>query len=186
MTAPIIPTSEPAELRAGLTWVWKKSLSDYPATTWTLTYWFKQMGVSGTNFSVVASADGMDYSVTVTAATTANYTADDYSWVAVASSGTESYEVDRGTLKVLPKYNAVAALDDRSHARKVLEAIEAVIENRATKDQEEYSFSNRSLKRTPLPDLIKLRDKYRAEVYAEEASERAANGKKTSTMQWVL
>jgi hypothetical protein len=176
MTASV-PTTEPREIRAGMTWAWRRDdLSDYPAPTWTLTYWFKQAAPAGAKFSVVATADGAAHAVSVAASTTAGYTADDYTWVAVASSGTESYEVDRGTARLLPKYNADAALDDRSHAKKTLEAIEAVIENRATLDQQEYTIGSRSLKRMTVADLLALRDKYRGEVWAEEQGERARNG----------
>jgi len=176
MTA-TVPTTEPDALRAGMTWAWTRELTDYPAGTWTLTYWFKQLAASGAKFSAVATASGSTHSVSVAAATTAAYTAGEYSWVAVVASGAEVYEVDRGTLTLLPKYNADAALDDRSHARVVLDAIEAVIENRATLDQQEYTIGNRSLKRMSVDELMKFRDKYRAEVYAEEQGEAARNGK---------
>jgi len=39
-----------------------------------------------------------------------------------------------------------------------------VIENRATIDQQSYQINNRSLQRTPLAELMKLRAKYRAEL----------------------
>lgn len=171
MTASIA-TKEPLELRAGLTWEWERQdLVDYPAPTWTLTYWFKRQG-GADKFSIVATANGTYHHVAVAMATTDPYVADDYSWVAVVSNGTDSFEVDKGNLHLQPKYNADAALDDRSHAKKVLEAIEAVIEGRAAKDQEEYTIassngSSRSLKRTPLAELIKLRARYRSEVLAE-------------------
>lgn len=186
MTAPV-PTTEPSELRAGLTWAWTRDdLADWPATTWTLTYWCKVLGTGGQKFSIVASANGTGYSVSVTAATTAGYTAGDYSWVAVASAGSESYEVDRGTFKLLPKYNADAALDDRSHARIMLDAIEALLQNRATKDQQEYTIGTRSLKRMTKDELESWRDKYLAEVFAEENAERARNGQGGSQLVYRL
>jgi hypothetical protein len=172
-----IPTNEPKELRAGLTWQWTRTdLSDYPASTWTLKYWFKRQG--GTDkFSITATADGDAFDVTVAAATTASYVADDYTWVAIVTAGSEAFEVDKGTAKILPRYDQDAALDDRTHAKKVLEAIEAVIEGRATKDQEEYTIGSRSLKRTPLKDLTMLRDKYKAEVLREHLEEEGRNGR---------
>lgn len=176
MSADVL-TTEPAELRAGLTWQWRRVFADYPASEWTLTYWFKQQAPSGSKFSVVASADSDAYAVDVAASTTAAYAADDYSWAAVVTAGDEAFEVARGTLKVLPRYNADAALDDRTHAKKVLEAIEAVIEGRATKDQEEYSIGSRSLKRTPLKELRDLREYYRAEVARQQADENLGDGK---------
>ena len=48
-----IPTTEPTSLRAGNTWQWRREdLSDYPASTWTLTYHFRNRT---SHFDVVAS-----------------------------------------------------------------------------------------------------------------------------------
>lgn len=182
MTASV-PTNEPSELRAGLTWQWRREdLSDHPASAWTLTYYFKKTGSSGANFNIVAAADGDHYAIEVAKGTTAGYTAGDYTWVAVVDDGTDAFEIDRGTLKLLPRYDQAANLDDRTHARKVLEAIEAVIENRATKDQQEYSIAGRKLVRMPVQELMALRDKYRAEVYSEQLGERARNGQGTAKL----
>ena len=181
MTAPV-PTTEPVEIRAGLTWAWTRDLADYPASTWTLKYWFKQLAAAGAKFSITAAASGSQHSVSVAAATTAAYTAGDYSWAAVVTSGSEVYEVDSGTTKILPVYNTDTAVDDRSHARIVLAAIEAVIENRATLDQQEYTIGTRSLKRMTVNELMTFRDKYRAEVYAEDQGEAARNGKATGRL----
>lgn len=170
-----IATNEPLEARAGLTWAWQRQdlSSDYPAPTWTLTYYFKN---AAANFSFAASASGVYFAVARTAAQTSALTAGRYDWVAIVSDGTNKYQVDNGSLNVLADYTAVTNIDSRSHARKVLEAIRAVIENRATLDQEEYAINNRSLKRTPMADLIMLADKYDAMVKGEEAAERINNG----------
>lgn len=176
MTAEV-PTNEPRELRVGLTWEWRREdLADYPASTWTLKYWCKKTGTTGANFSITATADGDAFEVSVAAATTQGYTAGDYTWVAVVTSGSEAFEVDRGTFVLQPRYDAAANVDDRSHAKTVLDAIEAVIESRASKDQEEYQIGGRSLKRTPLADLMRFRSAYRAEVYAEQLAENRRNG----------
>jgi hypothetical protein len=53
----------------------------------------------------------------------------------VSGGSSEVYEVDRGTIVLLPRYDQAAAYDDRSHARKMLDAIEAVLESRASADQ---------------------------------------------------
>lgn len=175
MTAQV-PTNEPLELRAGTTWVWTRSLSDYPASTWTLKYWFKKRGSSGANFSIQATADGDTHSVSVSATTTAAYTAGTYDWVAQVSSGGEVYDVDRGSLVLQPRYDQAANLDDRTHAQKMLDAIEALLENRSTLDQQEYTINNRSLKRLTVEELMKWRDYYRAQVFAAKSNERRRNG----------
>lgn len=184
MNSSDVPRNEPPEQRAGTTWQWRREdlAPSYPASTWTLKYWFKKTGSSGANFSITASADGDNFAVSVLAATTAAYTAGDYSWSAQVTSGAEAYEVDRGRMKVLARYDQAANLDDRSHARQALEAIEAVILSRASKDQEEYQIGGRMLKRTPIEDLLKLRDKYRGEVAMEDMAERIRNGQGGNTL----
>jgi hypothetical protein len=170
-----IPKNEPFEARAGDTWQWRREdlSSDYPAPTWTLSYYFKNPTA---NFNFNAAADGVNFAVTVAKATTAAYAAGRYKWFAFVDNGTQRFEVDRGELEVLPNLAVAGNLDDRTHARKVLEAIEAVIEGRASKDQEEYTIGNRSLKRTPLEELAKMRIRYKQEAAAEEAADRLANG----------
>jgi hypothetical protein len=174
MTAPI-PTNEPLQLRAGDTWQWnRQDLADnYPAPTWTLKYAFKN---ATQHFEVTAAADGAFFAATVAMATTAGYTAGKYSWVAWVETATERHEVDRGWLTVLPVYTGTTTLDDRTHARKTLEAIEAVIENRATLDQQKYTIGSRSLDRMPIKDLLEFRDYYRGQVFSQDANERIRNG----------
>lgn len=174
-----IPDNEPSELRAGDTWKWTRTLGDYPASTpWTLKYRFKN---AAGGFEITASASGDGYSVTVTAAASAAYAAGSYDWIGWVenSDASEKYTIDTGTLLVLPNLRsgtATAAQDVRSHAQTVLDAVEAVIENRATLDQEAYEIAGRSLKRTPLAELFKFRRLYRAEVRAEKQAEAIRNG----------
>ena len=63
-----------------------------------------------------------------------------------------------------------AGHDARSHVQRVLDAIEAVLEKRATLDQEQYRINNRELRRTPIADLLKLRDRYRMELQRAKAA----------------
>lgn len=174
-----IPTNEPDSLRAGDTWQWRREdlTADYPASDgWVLTYRFKN---AAGGFEIVANADGDYFAVTVAASATEEFTAGRYRWQAQVTLSGVKKTVDTGTFEVLPGLfidDAETALDQRSHARKVLDAIEALLEGRASKDQMEYSIAGRSLKRTPIPDLLVLRDRYLAEVRSEAAAERAANG----------
>lgn len=174
-----IPTTEPSEIQAGDTIKWRREdLSDYPASVWSLKYYF--VGKNGL-FNVTAAADGDKFAVTISAATSAAYVAGDYEWSAYVSKGSgaglERYQVDSGKLKVKPNVAGyTAAYDNRSHAKKVLDAIEAVIEGRATKDQESYSIAGRQLSRTPIADLLKLRDRYKAEYRRELDAEKINNG----------
>lgn len=170
-------TTEPTSARAGDLWVWRREdlSADYPASSWTLTYRFKN---AAGGFEVVAAADGDYFEATVAAATSTSIAAGVYAWQARVSSGTEYYTVDTGELEVLPNLFAglaATASDQRTHARKVLEAIEAVLEGRATTDQEEYTIGSRSLKRIPIADLLAFRDRYRMAVAREDQANGVPN-----------
>lgn len=162
-----IATTEPSKIVAGDTVQWKRELSDYPASEgWTLGY---AMVNSINKISVSSSASGADHLVTISAATSAAYVAGTYYWQAYVTKTATSERrlIDTGSLIVEPNFAAIATHDARTHVKKVLDSIQAVIEGRATKDQEEYTIGNRSLKRTPIADLIKLKKEYEAD-YARE------------------
>lgn len=172
MTA--IPTNEPQEVTAGDTVKWNRSFSDYPANDgWVLSY--KLLNAAG-KIEITAGASGADHAVNVAAATTAGWAAGSYNWQAYVTKAAERYVVDEGQMVVQANFATLNTLDSRSHNKKVLDSINAVIENRATLDQESYSIMGRALKRTPMADLLKLKDKYQALYNAEQNAENVRNG----------
>lgn len=146
------------------------AVDDYPpADGWT----FKIRIVHRTNSAITpitltATTSGTEYLTQVAPSTTANWTAGDYSWTSWVEKSGARYVVESGLVELLPNPAAVTTSDLRTHARIVLDAIEAVIEGRASKDQEEYTIGARSLKRTPIKELLALRDRYKAEVRRED------------------
>lgn len=178
-----IPSNEPTSVRAGVRWDWTRDLTpDIDASAgWTLTYYFKKL--DGTqNFSVAAVASGKAFSIAQTGAQTQAKIAGDYSWVAEAVNGTDIREVDSGKMTVLPRYDAAANLDDRSHARKVLDAIKAVIEARATPTQRElvgFTIGSRSQQLDSSENktkLLEFKSKYEWLVFEEENRAGLARG----------
>lgn len=168
-----IPTNEPQSARAGDTWKWTRTLDDYPAGTWTLKYRFKN---AAGYFEIVATPSGTDHAVTVAAATTAGYVAGSYTWMAWVEAGSEKYTVDTGTLTVDPDYRAsTAAYDGRSHAQKMLDAIEAWLEARDPAVAE-YEIAGRRMKFIPTAELVKLRSRYKLEVQAAANADAIAKG----------
>lgn len=161
---------------------------DYPASDgWTLAHVLRARSGSNDAITMTAVASGDDYLTTVLAATSGGWDAGDYTVTAqVSNVGLERHTLDAVALSdgrlrsnlitLLANPSEGEAFDDRTHARIVLDAIEAVIEGRATKDQEEYTIKDRSLKRTPLADLVEFERIYRARVLAEEAAARRAAG----------
>jgi hypothetical protein len=174
---------EPTEIIIGDTITWKRrsvqaisendngtvETTDIKASEgWTLKY--VAVGRLGV-VSITASADtdnADDFKFTATAATTAAYVAGDYQWQIVATKTTTRYTIATGIVTVTDNIaGRSAAYDNRSHAKKVLDAIEAVIEGRASADQQSYTIAGRSLTRTPMQDLMRLRSMYKSEYEAE-------------------
>ena len=123
--------------------------------------------------------DTDDFIFTATAATTSAYVAGDYQWQIIATLSTVRYTIALGRVTCVDNIAArVALYDNRSHAKKVLDAIEAVLEGRASRTQGEmaYSKSGRSLQLTPIPELLKLRQVYKREYEAELALEQMKTG----------
>ncbi len=134
---------------------------------------FTAVGKNGI-VALTAAADTTnpdDFIFTAAAATTAAYIAGDYQWQLVAIKTTTRYTIAEGWITLKDNIAGRSALyDNRSHPKKVLDAIEAVIEGRASQDQMGYTIAGRSLSKTPIPDLMKLRAAYKAEYDSEVAT----------------
>lgn len=172
MSTPTIPTSEPANILAGSTLKWRKTLAEYPASDdWVLTYKFR--GPSE-GFDAVASADGDDHLVTVATATTAGMAGGTWYWQGWVSKDSETYPVESGQLEVTAALPAAAnTYDGRTSAKKILDAIDAMLLGKASLDQQEYEIGDRKLARIPIPDLIELRKAY-AKLYMQEQQAEAS------------
>jgi len=166
-----VATTEPVSIRGGDTLTFSRSLADYPAPTWTLAY---SLVNASFRHTFTAAASGSDHLVTVAASTTATWDAGTYRLVGRVSSGAEVYTVT--DIAVAVQASPATLGDTRTHARKCLDAIEAVLENRAAIDQESMAIQGRQLTRTPVAELLKLRSVYKGEVAREEASARLAAG----------
>lgn len=169
-----IPTVEPLVIVAGVTAKWTKSLSDYPATTWALSYAF--VNASG-YFAVTATASGTDHLATIAAATTADIDAGTYKWQAKVTDGSEVFLVGEGTLEVRANFAAVTTNHDgRTDAEVMLDALNAMLRGKATADQQSMSLNGRSLSRYSPAELRIWRDNLLAEVKRERDQEKLANG----------
>ncbi len=178
MTASTIPTIEPKQVRAGDTWRWSRSFDCYPAPTWVLTYTFySAAGV----LSFDADADGTSHSVNIAAADTAAYTAGRYDWTAAVTDGTDRLTVGSGTIQIFPDVAEAVSYDGRSHARKMLDAIIAILEGRGTDGDLDVVKTNTASHSTEfdLEQLGKWHQQYAAAVHAEELRKALARGENT-------
>lgn len=178
--AATIPTTEPIAPRAGDTWRWRRTLPDYQAPTWTLTYtaWNASAVIS-----IIAAADGDAHSISVPPATTGAYAAGRYEWAARVTDSTDTHTIATGIWQILPALGT--ALDTRSHARRMLDAINALIEGRAVDGDIDVVRTTIGDHTTEfdLPTLIKLRGQYAALVASEDRAAAMARGERAGTLQ---
>ena len=175
------PDQEPYELVVGDYWSWKRAdlTTDYPTDSYSLSYEFHcDSGGGGSHqFTINAvESDGVYY-VEVASTTTDNYTPHDYIWGAYITRTSDSSrtQVDEGKTTLLPNLADTNA-DLRSHAKIVLDSIEAVIQGRANMDQSSMSIAGRSLSRMSIDELLTFRDRYKAEYLKEIKLARINNG----------
>lgn len=173
------PTSEPNELQLGDFWAWKRTdlSTDYPTASYALSYEFNLVdGSTAANFTLTATESNDEYIIETS--NTTSYTSGEYNWVAYITRSSDSARIklSEGFTEIQENY-ATTTSSVRSHAKKVLDAIEAVIENRATMDQSSMSIAGRSLSRLTIDELLQFRDRYKAEYLKEVKKARIKNKK---------
>ena len=150
----------PQKITAGDSFKITGSIDDYRSDTWTATLYL----TGGEKISIVATADGTGYQLYKAAADTVSWTAGIYNFALTVSDGTDTYSIESGQLEIVQRADLQATGDKTSHAQKVLIAIEATIEGRASLDQSSYSIAGRSLSRMSIDELLKFRDYYKKKV----------------------
>lgn len=176
--------NEPLVLVAGDTWQWdRKDLTDYPASVWTLKYYLLK---TDKQIVITASANGDYFRVNVPATVTATYPSGTYRWHAYVSNASgERYKVDEGNIEIKPDFaSQIIGYDSRSEVKKILDAVEAALLGRATKDQLSYSIGGRSISKIPISELLKFRDKFKIEYQRELEAEKLE--KNLSTNKKIL
>ena len=165
-------TKEPNSLVLGDYWAWRRDdlASDYPVGSYALTYEFhSDVGGGGSKkFTLTATEADDTYYIEAASSSTTSYSIGDYVWDAYITKTSDSNRVlvDSGRTTITENLANTNA-DLRSHAKKVVDAIEAVIENRASMDQSSMSIAGRSLSRMSIDELMTFRDRYRAEYLKE-------------------
>ena len=157
--------SIPKKFRAGDTLLFTETLTDYPASIYTLTYTLIN---AFHKYSLVATANGDDFVVSKTTIQTADFAMGDYAYIAHITLDDEKYQVLDGNVTILPNLSNIENLDTRSFARKMVERIEAVLHGEGTIEQKQYTINGRTLVSRELTELQQLRDIYNAEIASED------------------
>lgn len=172
------PTIEPTQIIAGDTLVWQKTLLAYAADAgWTLNY--RLLNAIG-HIDIIAGSAGSAFLVSVSAATSASYPAGVYDWqsfVSRASTG-ERYTIETGTIVVLANWAVQTALDTRTNAKKILDALEAAwVTASATRAFVfDYKIGDRQMRFATRGEWIAEMDYWRREVAREQRIERIKAG----------
>lgn len=156
-----MPGIFPRNITAGTTIECPFTLTAYPASDWLISAVLRGAG----QIDLTADRVGNSHRFSVSALDTSSWAPGDYWFSVRATRGSEVAEVEAGQITIKPDLSKLdAGHDGRNHVQRVLDAIEAVLEKRSSIDQDRYKINNRELWRTPVQDLLKLRDHYRSEL----------------------
>lgn len=144
---------------------------DYPAPEWRL---YLALFSAAAAYHVESDPLGTAHRLDLTSALTATWTPSRYDWTAYVATpdGIRRRVIATGLIRIQDDPSAPGPRDARTHARRMLDAIEATLEGRATRAQLDMiqariGAADREISLKP-ELLIPWRDRYRAEVAAEE------------------
>lgn len=177
------PTEVPREIVVGDFVQWKNTTlgTDYPNTAYTVTFIARSATGAAHEFQVVATASDDDYLFTILSTASDDYTAGHYHYQVEVLRNSDSARivVDTGEIEVLADLDT--STDPRTHAEKMLQKIEAVLENRADGDLSSYSIAGRSLTKMSPDELLTWRDYYRREVKVHKRKTDIKHGRKVGS-----
>jgi hypothetical protein len=163
----------PSKITKGVTLKWTESLSDYPASAWTLTYTF----ISPTDKqTVIAVADGDDYEIHLGFGDTALFNTGRYDWQAFVDDGTDRYCVGSGTTQVIEDFASQPNYDGRSQLQQIVDAMDAYLLGNATDDQQQVRFNDREIRKYDRAELLQLRNQLKRELKAEQIENELSAG----------
>ena len=175
----------PAQIRAGDTVTWRDEAARdnlgnaIDSSTWTLTYYLRT-NTASEGATVVGTAFGQGWELTIAATTSAGFDAGTWFWQAIATAGSDKVTVGAGQLTVQAALNYTGtpgAFDGRSQAQKDLDAVQAAIRSIVSGGAvAEYTIGSRRLKKMEMSDLLALEGKLKAEMKREQAAQLMANG----------
>ena len=176
------PTTEPEILVVGDRWVWKRTDigTDYAPSSYALSYNARLLGTGSTTFSITASESGTEYIIEVASSTTSSRTVGVYAWNAyiTRSSDSERIALDSGKFDVRDNL-ATSSADQRTHAAKMVDYLEATQESLAQKLTSSYSITDRSNTLRSMDEVSAQLNYYRAVYNREVMKDRAKSGRRT-------
>lgn len=178
MTNPFesVPYKEPNQIVVGDLVEWRKSEIDLDPALYDLLYVFREHASPYATIEKTATHDGSDFVISMTASGP-EWRPGRWSWssYAVRKSDSARRRIEIGTFDFLHDLQ-IESGDVRSHARRMLDMIEALMEGRATDDVDNYSIAGRQLTKMSVDELMHWRSHYKSEVETEENIKRVERG----------
>lgn len=167
--APTITVGELTSARAGDSWIWKQSWSEYPVSEgWSLSYAFAGAVTLLTASGEITNDGAGTHTVNIPASRTMGMTAGQYHWVAtMTGSGTylgRRDTVGTGVLTVTDDVSQAEEGDLASPDEKLLLAIDAVIYGRVTDDVQRVMIGARSVDKIPIQELFAIKSRIERRV----------------------
>lgn len=159
----------PAQLIAGDSLRLAVPSGDYPASAgWAVSLVLQALAGSAP-VTVNAVDAGEDWEIAIASSVSADLVPGPFRYLIAATKNADRSTIDSGQIEVLPD-PARPAQDQRSPARRALDAIDAVLENRASSEDMKFTFADgRALDKIPHADLLALRKHY-ARIVSREAT----------------
>lgn len=174
--AAVVPKLEPETVVAGDTVEFTISEPDYlPGDGWALSYHILNASEDLGQIDATDNGDG-SHLVTITAATTAAWEAGHYSYRGFVTKAGVRKTVREGSFDVEPNFATVDTAEGRTFSKRMLDAIRALLEGKATKDQKSYQYRDRALSRYDWDELERLEARFASRVRQEESALRRKKG----------
>lgn len=156
----------PAQFRAGDTVKLTREGGDFPAVDWPSRLIIFQKGA--TRYRINGTVSGANFSFEIKPTASKNWEPGQYTWVEFAvNAASERAEIANGSVYI--GSNLVDG-SPKTHARKILENLQAKLENRAlpNNDIESSNINGQQIIRMSTEQLVKLIAYYEAKVFAED------------------
>lgn len=172
-------TALPSAIVAGDSLLFVLSLADYPADqSWVVTYTFRKK--LGSDVTFASTPSGSSHLFDIDSGTTSGWTPGSYKGFARAVGTTATETFWEGWLTILPDLTQQSDnYDTRSHAQKCLDAINSVLEGKASRDVLASTIAGQSISRMSFDELLRAKSYYESVVAQEMAQIDADNGKAT-------
>ena len=166
----------PEQIRIGVSYAWTFIDTDYPTATWTLSWEFANQPGDEYFAATVAETAPNTYTMSIGPTNTQEATSGYWEYQARMTDGTDTIEVARGFIELLPDITDTRGRDRRSMAAQLLEILDQALLNNDEPFTNSISIGGQAIADMDASERWAWRQKVAAQVAREQAAERARGG----------